>query len=57
MKNTTCLLRSKLLSIYDFIATPMYIYIDLSISGNEKNVKPPLENKDKFRRTARRTVI
>ena len=34
-----------------------YKYIKLSVPGNEKNVKPPLENKNKFRRTARRTVI
>jgi len=34
-----------------------YMYIKLNVSGNEKNVKPPLENENKFRRTARRTVI
>ena len=34
----------------------IYIY-NLSIQENERNAKPPLENKNKFRRTARRTVI
>ncbi len=35
-----------------------YIYIrKISIQGKERNVKPPPENKNKFRRTARRTVI
>jgi len=34
----------------------LYMYIKLSVSGNEKNVKPPLENKNKFRRTTH-TVI
>jgi hypothetical protein len=35
-----------------------YIYIrNISIQGKERNVKPPQENKNKFRRTARRTVI
>ena len=35
-----------------------YIYIrNISIHGKERNVKPPQENKNKFRRTARRTVI
>ncbi len=41
------------LPLYDHL----YMYIKLSVSGNGKNVKPPLENKNKFRRTARRTVI
>ncbi len=35
----------------------LYMYSKLSVSGNEKNVKPPLENKNKFRRTDRGTVI
>ncbi len=35
----------------------LYTYIILSVSKNEKNVKPPLETKNKFRRTVRRTVI
>ncbi len=35
----------------------LYMYSKLSVSGNEKNVKPPLENKNRFRRTDRRTVI
>ena len=34
----------------------MYIY-NLSIQDIERNAKSPLENKNKFRRTARRTVI
>jgi hypothetical protein len=35
-----------------------YIYIrNISIQGKERNVKPPQENKNKFRRTAPRTVI
>ncbi len=40
---------------------PLYVYIlyiyNLSIQENERNAKPPLENKNKFRRTARETVI
>jgi hypothetical protein len=35
----------------------LYMYSKLRVSGNEKNVKPPLENKNKFRRTDRGTVI
>ncbi len=35
----------------------LYMYSKPSVSGSEKNVKPPLENKNKFRRTDRRTVI
>jgi hypothetical protein len=35
-----------------------YIYIrNISIQEKEWNVKPPPENKNKFRRTARRTII
>jgi hypothetical protein len=29
----------------------LYMYSKLSVSGNDKNVKPPLENKNKFHRT------
>ena len=37
---------------------PPTIYIrNISIQEKEWNVKPPPENKNKFRRTARRTVI
>jgi hypothetical protein len=37
---------------------PLHVYIyNLSIQDNERNVQPPLENKNKFHRTARRTVI
>ncbi len=43
-KNITFLLRSKLLSLDHYIATPIYIY-NLNAQGNERNVKPPLENK------------
>jgi len=35
----------------------LYMYNKPNVSGNEKNVKPPLESKNKFRRTARGTVI
>ena len=76
MKNTTCLFRSNLLSLYHFMTAPIriltkyirtnennvkaanYIYIrNISIQEKEWNVKPPPENKNKFRRTARRTII
>jgi hypothetical protein len=45
-----------LLSLNHYVATSIYI-CNLNTRENGRNVKPPLENKNKFRRTARRKVI
>jgi hypothetical protein len=39
------------------ILPPVYTYIQLEYSRMKRNVKPPRENKNKIRRTDRRTVI